>query len=160
MKWASTSFSHAPLTRIWSHKHSQLQVKRGNVSLYVKEDRKTSLLATHHRPELGTEALPFIRVRNLCLLHFFPLRFLGAGSWSCLSLLNSKRIPKIMPVLPDVSSFVFCTQSLVIFPFYSPKVTSAVGTLKQDFTELDSLLAFDCQMTEHRKRGWGRGLKG
>lgn len=79
-----------------------------------------------------------------------------------LTLLNSKGISEIIPVLPDVSSSVFYCQSSVVSPFYFPKIISSIRTLKNVFTEFNYVLDYDCQMTGHKKETskLGRGVKG
>lgn len=79
-----------------------------------------------------------------------------------LTLLNSKGIPEIIPVLPDVSSSVFYTQSLIVSPFYFPKIISSMRTLKNVLTEFNYVLDCDCQMTGHKKgtSKLGRGVEG
>lgn len=79
-----------------------------------------------------------------------------------LTLQNSKESPEIIPVLPDVSSSAFYTQSLAVSPFYSPKIISSIKTLKNVFTEFIYLLTWDCPSTGHKKGTWklGRGVKG
>lgn len=60
-----------------------------------------------------------------------------------LTLFNSKGIPKITPVFPDISS-VFYAQNLVVSPYHCPKI---VSPLEQELIEQN----FDCQRTGHKE---------
>lgn len=74
-----------------------------------------------------------------------------------ITMLNSKGIPEIIPVLPD-GSLCSLLRVWLWSPFHSSQIISPIKTLKQVLIELNSLLA-SVRWLHTGSEVWGEGLR-